>query len=132
MQGENLRKFTKTRARPSRAPHALILPRPKIQYGFVPLGVYCLFVNKLWVVLFTHCHQIYIRKEISRPDFLEVCRYSVVHPIDLRQVFLRDFKNISICKFDDSVSCPGLYPGMVGCVGRIFHANSGIEVSKIT
>jgi hypothetical protein len=33
MQGENLRKFTETRARSPRVRHALILPRPKIQYG---------------------------------------------------------------------------------------------------
>ena len=39
--------------------------------------------------MLTHCHQIYIRKEISRPRFPDVSRYSVVHPIDLRRVFLR-------------------------------------------
>jgi hypothetical protein len=32
MHGENLRKFTETRATAPRASHALILPRPKIQY----------------------------------------------------------------------------------------------------
>ena len=32
VSGENLRKFTETRARPPRARDALILPRPKIQY----------------------------------------------------------------------------------------------------
>jgi hypothetical protein len=33
MHGENLRKFTETRAAALRASHALILPLPKIQYG---------------------------------------------------------------------------------------------------
>ena len=33
MQGENLRKFTETRALAPRARHAFILPRPKIQYA---------------------------------------------------------------------------------------------------
>jgi hypothetical protein len=32
MHGENLRKFTETRATAPRASYALILPRPKIQY----------------------------------------------------------------------------------------------------
>ena len=32
MHGENLRKFTETRAAPPRAIHELILPRPSIQY----------------------------------------------------------------------------------------------------
>ena len=44
--------------------------------------------------LLTHCHQIYIRKEISRPGFLNVNRQS--------------------CKFGGSVSCPGLYGGLYG------------------
>jgi hypothetical protein len=63
----------------------------------------------------THCHQIYIRKEISRPAFLDVSRYSVdlVHSIDLRRVFLR-YVNIAMCKFDGSVSCPGMYGGLYG------------------
>jgi hypothetical protein len=61
----------------------------------------------------THCHQIYIRKEISRPGFLDVNRYSVVHSIELRQVFLRCV-NIPMCKFGGSVSCPGLYGGLYG------------------
>ena len=34
-------------------------------------------------------------------------------PIDLRRVFLR-YVNISMCKFDGSVSCPGLYGGLYG------------------
>ena len=63
--------------------------------------------------LLTHCHQIYIRKEISRPGFLDVSRYNVVHSIDLRRGFLR-YVNIMICKFEDSVSCPGLYSGLYG------------------
>ena len=33
--------------------------------------------------------------------------------IDLRRVFLR-YVNISMCKFRDSVSCPGLYGGLYG------------------
>ena len=40
MQGENLRKFTETRARSPRARHALILPQPKIQYH----GMYYLYI----------------------------------------------------------------------------------------
>jgi hypothetical protein len=67
--------------------------------------------------LLTHCPQIYIRKEISRPGFLDVSRYSVVHSIDLRRVFLC-YVNISMCKFEDSVSCPGQ-----NCMGRISHIN---------
>jgi hypothetical protein len=63
--------------------------------------------------LSTHCHQICIRKEISRPGFLDVSLYSVVHSIDLRRVFLR-YVNISMCKFGGSVSCPGLYGGLYG------------------
>ena len=39
--------------------------------------------------LLTHCPQICVRKEISRPGFPDVNRYSVVHSIDLRRVFLR-------------------------------------------
>ena len=53
----------------------------------------------------THCPQICVRKEISRPGFLDVNRYSVVHSIDLRRVFLR-YVNISMC--------PGLYGGLYG------------------
>jgi hypothetical protein len=52
-------------------------------------------------------------KEISRPGFLDVNRYSVVHSIDLRRVFLR-YSNISMCKFDGTVSWPGLYGGLYG------------------
>jgi hypothetical protein len=63
--------------------------------------------------LLTHCPQIYIRKEISRPGFLDVSRYSFQNSIDLRRVFLR-YINISMCKFGDSVSCPGLYGGLYG------------------
>jgi hypothetical protein len=63
--------------------------------------------------LSTHFHQICIRKEISRPGFLDVSLYSVVHSIDLRRVFLR-YVNISMCKFGGSVSCPGLYGGLYG------------------
>ena len=63
--------------------------------------------------MFTHCSQIHIRKKISRSGFLHVSRYSVVHSIDLRRVFLR-YINISICKFGDSVSCLGLYGGLYG------------------
>ena len=39
--------------------------------------------------LLTHCPQIYIRKEISRPGFLDVIvsRYSFRNSIDLRRVF---------------------------------------------
>ena len=33
MHGENLRKFTETRARPPRGRDALIFPQPKIQYS---------------------------------------------------------------------------------------------------
>ena len=61
----------------------------------------------------THCPQICIRNEISRPGFLDVNRYSVVHSIDLRRVFLR-YVNMSMCKFGDSVSCLGLYGGLYG------------------
>ena len=63
--------------------------------------------------LLTHCHQKCVRKEISRPGFLDVNRYSVVHSIDLRRVFLR-YVNISIRIFDGSVSCPRLYGGLYG------------------
>ena len=63
--------------------------------------------------LLTHCPQICIRKEISRPGFLDVNRYSVVHSIDLRRVFLR-YINISMRKFGDSVSCLGLDGGLYG------------------
>ena len=63
--------------------------------------------------LLTHCPQICIWKEISRPDFLDVSRFSVMHSIDLRRVFLR-WVNISMCKFGDSVSCLGLYGGLYG------------------
>ena len=63
--------------------------------------------------MLAHCHQIYIRKEISRPGFLDVSRYSVVHSIDLRRVFLR-YVNILVCKFDGNVSWPGLYGGLYG------------------
>ena len=64
-------------------------------------------------VLLTHCPQICIRKEISRPYFLDVSRQDFRNPIDLRRVFLH-YVNISMCKFDDSVSCPGLYGGLYG------------------
>ena len=63
--------------------------------------------------LLTHCPQICVRKEISRPGFLDVNRYSVVHSIDLRRVFLR-YVNISTRIFDGNVSCPGLYGGLYG------------------
>jgi hypothetical protein len=61
--------------------------------------------KSFWV---THCHQKCVRKEISRSGFLDVNRYSVVHSIELRRVFLRCV-NISTRIFNDSVSCPGLY-----------------------
>jgi hypothetical protein len=63
--------------------------------------------------LSTHCHHIYIWKEISRPGFLDVNRYSVVHSIESRRVFLH-YVNISMCKSGGSVSCPGLYGGLYG------------------
>ena len=63
--------------------------------------------------LLTHCLQICVRKEISRPGFLDVNRYSVVHSIALRRVFLR-YVYISIRIFGDSVSCPRLYGGLYG------------------
>jgi hypothetical protein len=63
--------------------------------------------------LLTHCPQIYIRKEISRPGFLDVSRYSIVYCIDLRRVFLH-YVNISMRKFGGSVSSPGLYGGLYG------------------
>ena len=63
--------------------------------------------------LLTHCPKICVRKEISRRGFLDVNRYSVVHSIDLRRVFLR-YVNISIRIFDGSVSCLGLYGGLYG------------------
>jgi hypothetical protein len=48
--------------------------------------------------LLTHCHKICIRKEISRPGFLDVSRYRVVHSIDLRRVFfaLRKYFDVQI------------------------------------
>jgi hypothetical protein len=36
-----------------------------------------------------------------------------MNSIDSRRVFLR-YVNISMCKFGDSVSCPGLYGGLYG------------------
>jgi hypothetical protein len=60
----------------------------------------------------THCHQ-KGRKEISQPGFLDVSRYSVVHPIDLRRVFLC-YLNISIRIFDGNGSFPGLHGGLYG------------------
>ena len=55
MQGENLQKFTETRAPAPRARHALILPRPKIQYRMneienhtVKHGEVCLQHLYLW------------------------------------------------------------------------------------
>jgi hypothetical protein len=47
------------------------------------------------------------------PGFFDVSRYSVVHSIDLRRVFLH-YMNILICKFGGSVSCLGLYGGLYG------------------
>jgi hypothetical protein len=50
------------------------------------LNLVCTTVRSLISVgsfLLTHCHQICIRKEISRHGFLGVSRYSVVHSIDL-------------------------------------------------
>ena len=64
--------------------------------------------------LLTYCHQIYIRKEISIPGFLDVSRYSVVHPIASRRVFFLHYVNISMCKFDDNVPCLGSYGGLYG------------------
>jgi hypothetical protein len=61
----------------------------------------------------THRHQKCVRTEISGSSFLDVNRYSVVHPIGLRQVFLRCV-NISTRIFDDNVSFPGLYGGLYG------------------
>ena len=85
--------------------------------------------------LLTHCPQIYIRKEISRSGFLHVSRYSVVHSIDLRRVFLR-YVNISMCKGDLMAVCHAR-GCMVGCMGRISHTNlknrmviSGVATSK--
>jgi hypothetical protein len=74
---------------------------------------YYSFAHKWKVFLFTHCPEICVRKEISRPGYLEVNWYSVVHPIDLRRVFLR-YVNISTRIFGDSVSCPGLYGVLYG------------------
>jgi hypothetical protein len=75
--------------------------------------LYCPFAYKWRVILLTHCPQIFVRKEISRPGFLDVSRYSVVHSIDFRRVFLCHV-NISIRIFENSVSCPGLYDGLYG------------------
>jgi hypothetical protein len=82
--------------------------------------------------LLTHCHQICIRKEISRPGFLDVTRYSVVHSIDLRRVFkyVKRYVNISMCKFGVSVSCPGLYGGLYGYNFKNRMVISGIATSK--
>jgi hypothetical protein len=79
--------------------------------------------------LLTHCPQIYIRKEISRPGFLDVSRYSVVHSIDLRRVFLH-YLNILMCKFCTVCHAWGC---MVGCMGRISHTNlkNRIVISEI-
>jgi hypothetical protein len=53
----------------------------------IPYTLYCPFAYKWRVVLVTHCPQIYIRKEIYRPSFLDVNRYSFRNSIDLRRVF---------------------------------------------
>jgi hypothetical protein len=76
------------------------------------LGTVRLFIKErsFWV---THCHQKCARKEIYGSGFLDVNRYSIVHPIQLRRVFLRCV-NISIHIFDDNVSFSGLYGGLYG------------------
>jgi hypothetical protein len=72
------------------------------------LSVYSLLISGK-SFLFTHCPQICVWKEISRPGFLNVSRYTVVRFIDLRRVFLR-YVNISIRIFGDGVS---VMPGVV-------------------
>jgi hypothetical protein len=68
--------------------------------------------------LLTYCHQIYVRKEIFRPCFLDVSRQGFRNPIDfipcdLRRVFLC-YVHILICILDDNVSSRGLYGGLYG------------------
>ena len=57
----------------------------------------------------THCLQICVRKEISRPGFLNVNRYSFRNSIDLRRVYLR-YLDISPRILGDSVSCSKVTP----------------------
>ena len=73
--------------------------------------------HKWQVVLVTHHHQKCVRKEISRPGFLDVIRYSIVHSIDLRRVFLRCyiFRHAFLVAVCHARGC------MVGCMGRISH-----------
>jgi hypothetical protein len=49
--------------------------------------MYCPFAYKLGVVVGDPSWSKLQKREISQSGFLDVSRYSVVHPIDLRRVF---------------------------------------------
>jgi hypothetical protein len=106
------RKFTKYRARALRGNNA---PGPFNQvYSNGPQHdtVRSLISDKSFFL--THCPEICVRQEISRPSFLDVSRSGLINSIDfIRRVFLRHV-NISTRIFGDSVSCPVLYGGLYG------------------
>jgi hypothetical protein len=89
-----------------------ILRRPEVQCHCTCWSLssrYCPFAYKWRVILLTHCPQICVRKEISRPGFFEIRLYSVVHSIDLRRVFLAFRKY-----FDKHFWGQCVMPGVVG------------------
>jgi hypothetical protein len=72
MQGENLRKFTETRARSPRARYALILPRPKIQYHGMYYLYNCSIPSRVPVPRYYRIHSLQISctsLELSKVQF---------------------------------------------------------------
>jgi hypothetical protein len=91
----------------------------------------------------THCPQIYIRKEISRPGFLDVRRYSFRNSIDITGILRkkREIEAVSMgvgtLRYVNLGTVCHARGCMVGCMGRISHTNlkiriviSGIATSK--
>jgi hypothetical protein len=116
---------TAVRGDPDHAARRSMYPKTCIPSGSSTVRPYCTFAHKSGVVLLTHCHQKCVRKEISKPGFLDVSRYNVlvVHPIDLRRAFLC-YIYILIRIFDGNVHARGCTKfSMVGCMGRISHTN---------